>query len=232
MGTPLRTWRDVRAEVLARIQSRQWKPGDLIPGEADLAAEFGCARATVNRALRDLAEAGLLDRRRRAGTRVATHPVGKATVAIPILRLEIEARGQSYGYGLISQSTAQPPPDVAARMRLAPGTEAMRVTALHLADGRPYALEDRWINRAALPQLAGADFSAISPNEWLVANAPLSHGDIAFSAVTASPEIAGILGADPGTALFVIDRDTWDADRAVTSVRLTFAPGYRMRTSI
>ena len=232
MGTPLRTWRDVRAEVLARIQSRRWKSGDLIPGEADLAAEFGCARATVNRALRELAEAGLLDRRRRAGTRVATHPIGKATVAIPILRLEIEARGQSYGYGLISQSVGAPPVDVAARMGLTPAAEAMRITALHLADGRPYALEDRWINAAALPQLAEADFTTISPNEWLVANAPLSHGDIAFSAMTATPDIAATLGADPGAALFVIDRDTWDAERAVTSVRLTFAPGYRMRTSI
>ena len=232
MGTPLRTWRDVRAEVLARIRSRHWKPGDLIPGEADLAVEFGCARATVNRALRDLADAGLLDRKRRAGTRVATHPVGKATVAIPILRQEVEARGQSYGYGLIAQSVARPPADVAARMRLTAGTDAMRVTALHLADGHPYALEDRWINAAALPQLAEADFATISPNEWLVANAPLSHGDIAFSAMAASSEIAELLGCDPYAALFVIDRDTWDADRSVTSVRLTFAPGYRMRTSI
>lgn len=232
MGTPLRTWRDVRAEVLARIRSRQWKPGDLIPGEADLAAEFGCARATVNRALRDLAEAGLVDRRRRAGTRVATHPVGKATVAIPILRQEIEGRGQSYGYGLIAETVSPPPPDIAVRMGIAPGVEALRVTAIHLADGLPYALEDRWINGAALPQLAEADFSQISPNEWLVTNAPLSHGDIAFSAVSASPAIAEALGTQPGAALFAIDRDTWDADQAVTSVRLTFAPGYRMRSSI
>ncbi len=71
-------------EVLRRIHCRDWEPGEQIPNEADLALEFGCARATVNRALRTLAESGVLDRKRKAGTRVALHPVGKATLNIPI----------------------------------------------------------------------------------------------------------------------------------------------------
>ena len=49
-------WEDIRAEVLRRIRARDWPPGALIPGEEALAEEFGVARATVNRALRDLAE--------------------------------------------------------------------------------------------------------------------------------------------------------------------------------
>jgi GntR family transcriptional regulator, histidine utilization repressor len=47
---------------------------------------LGCARATVNRALRDLAEAGLLERRRKGGTRVPLTPVRKATFEIAIIR--------------------------------------------------------------------------------------------------------------------------------------------------
>jgi GntR family histidine utilization transcriptional repressor len=43
---------------MRRIADGDWKPGELIPGEVDLADEFGCARATVNRALQDLADAG------------------------------------------------------------------------------------------------------------------------------------------------------------------------------
>ena len=66
-----RDWRSVHDEVLRRIHAREWAPGSLIPNEADLALEFGCARSTVNRALRTLAEAGLLDRRR-AGSAMAT----------------------------------------------------------------------------------------------------------------------------------------------------------------
>ena len=73
MSTP-QGWEEIRAEVLRRIERRDWRPGATIPTEEQLAAEFGCARATVNRALRELAEAGVLERRRKAGTRVATHP--------------------------------------------------------------------------------------------------------------------------------------------------------------
>ena len=76
----------------AEDQNRIWKPGELIPNEADLAIEFGCARATVNRALRALAETGILDRRRKAGTRVALHPVRKVTLEIPIIRHEVEQK--------------------------------------------------------------------------------------------------------------------------------------------
>ena len=85
MNNSARTnWRDVMAEVERRIYTREWQPGQSIPNEADLAIELGCARVTVNRALRTLAEVGLLDRRRKAGTRVALHPVRKATLTSPL----------------------------------------------------------------------------------------------------------------------------------------------------
>ena len=63
MNSPtFRNWQSVQDEVLRRIHAREWPPGALIPNEADLAIEFGCARSTVNRALRSLAESGWLDR--------------------------------------------------------------------------------------------------------------------------------------------------------------------------
>ena len=114
-----RNWQSVQDEVLRRINSRLWKPGDLIPNEADLATEFGCARATVNRALQNLADSGLLDRRRKAGTRVALHPVRKATLDIPVIRREIEGKGHAYLYSLISSETVIPPQGIVGRMQLA-----------------------------------------------------------------------------------------------------------------
>ena len=68
-------WEAIHANVLQRIRTREWGPGALIPTEEALAREFGCARATVSRALREVAAAGLLERRRKAGTRVALQPV-------------------------------------------------------------------------------------------------------------------------------------------------------------
>ncbi|WP_187430487.1 GntR family transcriptional regulator [Roseobacter fucihabitans] len=57
--------------MLRRIHAREWKPGDLIPNEADLAIEFGCARSTLNRAFRSLAQRSFPDRKRKAVARLA-----------------------------------------------------------------------------------------------------------------------------------------------------------------
>ncbi len=227
-----RSWQAVQDEVLRRIQSREWQPGQFIPGEAALAQEFNCARATVNRALRSLADSGLLDRKRKAGTQIALHPVRKATLLIPLLRAEIEATGAVYGYKLIDQSLRQPPPDIAARMRLPKPHKLLHLTALHLANGAPYVLEVRWIDTKAAPLAANGDFAAISANEWLVTNIPFEAGDIAFTAAIAAPAEAALLHCNAGDALFAIERTTSGQRGTITAVRLLFPPGYRMHTAL
>src|SRR5690606_25245128 len=100
--TDTNSWRGVHEELLRRINEREWPPGSAIPNEADLAAEFGCARTTVNRAMRELAEAGLIDRKRRAGTRVTLLPTSRVVLDIPIIRLEVEQRNAVWSYGLLA----------------------------------------------------------------------------------------------------------------------------------
>ena len=231
MSTPgINNWKAVEAEVLSRIHSRQWEPGQLIPNESVLAEEFGCARATVNRALRSVAENGLLDRKRKAGTRVATNPVRKATLSIPVIREEIENRRQTYSYVVLSSKIEEPPLHVRAKMKLRADDRILHHQSIHLADGKPYVTSDRWINLGAVPEILNADFSNLSANEWLVANAPFTNGDISFSATIADKLTADRLGTKSGDALFAIDRTTWNNDIAITAVKLTFHPGYHMRT--
>jgi len=230
--TQLNTWQDVRTEVLGRIHSRQWKPGEFIPREADLADEFGCARATVNRALRAVADAGLIERKRKAGTRVATTPVRTAKLRIPVIRHEIEDNNQTYSYRLISAKTLIPPANVRTNMGLRKKAKALKVVALHLADNTPYVFEQRWINTEAVPDILNIDLLIENANEWLVMNAPFSDGDIAFSAMQADDAIAETLGAKTNDALFVVDRTTWNGKIAITSVRMTFHSGYRMQTVV
>jgi GntR family histidine utilization transcriptional repressor len=228
-GPPPKGWQAIQDEVLRRIHARDWPPGHVIPGEVDLAREFGCARATVNRALRALAEAGLLERRRKAGTRVALHPVSRATVEIPVIRREIEDRGHAYGYSLLERSLAPPP--AGPRATLGPDP-ALHLTALHSADGAPYVVEDRWISLSTVPAAHDAPFDRVSANEWLLAYAPFTHGDIAFSAEAASDSQAELLSTAPGTPVFAITRVTWDHTRAITVVRLIYAPGYSIHSVI
>jgi len=227
-----RNWQSVQEEVRRRIHAREWSPGDLIPNEADLAIEFGCARSTVNRALRSLADSGLLDRRRKAGTRVAAEPVAKATLDIAVIRHEVEEHGAKYGYVLIERTENPPPVGVSGAMKTRATEKLLHVRALHLADDAPYAIEDRWINTGVVPGASAERFEALSANEWLMKHAPYTHGDIAFSAVQASMEDAEILGVPEQSALFAIDRLTWDNAKSVTKVRLLYTPGYQLRTAL
>ena len=227
-----RSWQSVHDEVLRRIQSREWAPGQMIPHEADLAREFGVARATVNRALRQIAETGLLDRRRKAGTRVTAQPVAKATFDIAIIRQEVDARGQRYQYQLLDRAEAVAPRATSAAMGIAGNDALLRLRALHLADGQPYVLEDRWINPKAAPGAKEESFTEISSNEWLLKNAPYTHGEIAFSAANASAPEADALACPPMSALFVLDQITWNGKTAVTKVRLFYAPGHNISATL
>ncbi|MCU0802235.1 MAG: GntR family transcriptional regulator [Rhodobacteraceae bacterium] len=210
-------WEDIRAEVQARIRSGVWPLGSAIPHEEDLARDFGCARATVNRALRALAAQGVLERRRKGGTRVLAVPVRKATVSIPVIRAEVEATGRRYSHQIIWQATGQ--------------ENTLHLETLHLADDKPYAHEVRVLHLAVLPPLP--DLTAISINEWLVTTVSYATGEIAFSAAAADAGQARALWVPTGTPLFVITRETRNAAaQVITKVLLAHAPGYHLRTTM
>jgi len=226
------SYRTIQTEVLRRIRSREWPPGQIIPSEVDLAAEFDCARATINRALRELAQTGLLDRRRKAGTRVSLNPVRKATLDIPVTRTEVQSRGLTYRHKVLERNIISAPRHLITRMNLTARQPVMHLKTLHLADDRPFLYEDRWVNIAAAPGITTAPLDTISANEWLVQNVPISAGDIAFMAQPANQADARALDISPGDALFVIERLTFVGAATVTQVRLAYAPGYRMTTQI
>jgi GntR family histidine utilization transcriptional repressor len=218
--------RDIAEAVRRRIIEGTWRQGDRIPDEADLAVEFAVARATANKALQMLADEGLLDRRRRAGTRIAVDPVRRAIFTIAIVREQIEQAGMEYSHRVVAQRLSLPPPALAARLGLAPGTRLVHMRAVHCGDGEPIQLEDRWLNPAAAPGLAGADFWRLNANEWLVRNAPYLRADLAFSAENANHRDARLLRTRPGQALLILHRTTWNDLGPITTVRVAFRPGH------
>ena len=224
------TFRDVKSDILAKITQGAWAPGGLIPNEVELAETYGCARATVNRAMRELADDGIIERRRKAGTRVRMAPVRQAKFDIPVVRAELEERGAQYRYALVKRAELAAPDWLRARLQLEPGGKVLHLICMHYADGTPFQYEDRWINLAVLPEASHADFSRVGPNEWLVATIPFSNAEISFSAATADAVLAQHLDCAKGDALFTTERSTWWETRAVTYVRLSFRPGHRMTT--
>lgn len=222
------SWTDVRDEIRARILNRTYAPGDRLPRDEDIAQEFGCARTTVHRAMQDLSQTGLVERKRRGGTHVLSDPVTRATFDIPITRREVEQRGSKYDYQLIRRSVEITPLTIMARFGMTSAIKMLRVKALHLADNRPYIFEDRWIDLRSTPRIMEVDLTRQSANEWLVHNKPYSRLDVRFSAMSAEGESARYLEAPEGSALFVIERTTWIGTAPITTVQAIAAPGYQL----
>ncbi|WP_420331691.1 GntR family transcriptional regulator [Oceanicaulis alexandrii] len=210
----------IRTEMLRRINDQTWPAGHTLPREDDLAEEFGVARGTIRRALSSLSEAGLIERKRRAGTRVVDRRGHRSTLTIPIVRHEIEARGAVYGYRRICvDDGASSPLDQA----LFKGAPLRHVRCLHLSDGKPFQLEDRFINLDTVPEAADAPFDTVSPNEWLVQRAPYSFIRTALRAELAHAIDQTHLGLTESEPVFVIERQTRFRDSPLTSVRLSHA---------
>ncbi|MGV6805285.1 MAG: GntR family transcriptional regulator [Ruegeria sp.] len=225
-------YKDIKQTVLDRIRSGEWRPDSLLPNEQDLAIEFSCTRTTVNRALRELAEEGFLERRRKAGTRVLSAPQRQARFTIPLVRDEVEAQGGTYRYALVSSKTTIAPEWLAARLALQPDQNAMHVRCMHFSGNTPFQFEDRWIVVTSVPQVEHADFSAVGPNEWLVQTVPFTNVELSFMASRVNAELAGFLDMTEGEPVFTAERITWLQSKPVTFAKLYFAAGYRMTTRL
>ena len=178
----------IRAVIEEQILTGAWRPGHRIPYEHELTAQFGCARMTVSKAIASLVDAGLIVRRRRSGSFVAQPRIHSAILDIPDIQAGIAARGQSYGLTLLSRLRRKPAwPD---EMQLAGKGELLAVRCLHLADGRPFALEDRLISLAAVPGAEAADFSATPPGTWLLDHVPWTEAEHRIAAINADAETA------------------------------------------
>jgi len=158
----LPVYQTIKTEMREWIQTGIWKQGGLIPVEAALAKEYGCARATVNRALRKLAQEGILERRRKAGTRVVM-PVGRsANFEIPRIRLEIEETGATYRYALLLREVTVPPANVRSKLETSQEIRSLHLHCLHYSNEAPFQFEDRWINLKSIPEVE----ETIQMNGW------------------------------------------------------------------
>lgn len=222
------TFREVMVEILRRITQGPWGPGSLLPGEIELAEEFGCSRTTMNRALREVSELGYLDRKRKAGTRVRLAPIRQARFEMPLVRAEIEKTGAEYRYQLLYREVVPAPAFLQLRFSLAADARVLHIVCLHHAAHQPFQLEDRWINLDALPEALDQDFYKVGPNEWLVATVPYSEVEVGFHAVAADGLVVAELGHPPGGPVFCVERATWWQNVAITFVTLSYRAGYRM----
>jgi len=204
----------IRHDIEARIHSGEWRPGHRIPFEHELVATYGCARATVSKALGGLARDGLIERRRKAGSFVAHPQVHSAVLEVPDLAQVIAARGEEYRWHLTNRRAAASAGEVAL--------PALLVEGMHYGGGEPFALEHRVIALTAVPDAAHESFADEAPGTWLLHHVPWTAARHRIRAVEATTAEAKALGLRPRGACLELERTTWRAGQIVTHVRQLF----------
>ncbi|MBU2956910.1 GntR family transcriptional regulator [Paracoccus sp. 1_MG-2023] len=222
------SWQSIREHVLERIQSGEWAPGDLIPTEQELAQQMGCARATVNRALRELAGSGIVQRRRKVGTRVAATPMRRMTMRLPVIRDEIEAMQATYAYELTGCERRAPTARAAAALCKGMPEELMMIQSRHLADGQPHCCEAVWLHPELLELPECTHFRMEAPHDWLNRSRAVTQTRFAILTEGASGTCAVNLGVDDGTPLLTIERTSLVDGVAVSFARQFYPPGHRL----
>ena len=210
----------IRKSIEDKILTGAWAPGYRIPFERDLMSQYGCARMTVNRAIASLVDAGLIVRRRRVGSFVAQPHIRSVILDIPDIKADVVARGGLYGLRLLSRKVRK-----AARAdekALVGQGVVLVLRCLHLANGRPFALEDRIINLKAVPAAEAADFSVDPPGTWLLAHVPWTEAEHRITAINADAATAKILEVPVREACLMLERRTWRGQANITAVRQIF----------
>ena len=214
----------IRAEISERILSGAWPPGYRIPFEHELMTQFGCSRMTVNKALAPLAESGLIVRRRKAGSFVSRPRIHSVVLDIPDIPAEVKARGEPYAYELQSREARTTNRRDLEELGLDAPAPVLALRCLHRASGRPFALEERLINLATVPEAEAVDFAGTAPGSWLLGHVPWTEAEHRISAANVARPVAALLAIEPTAACLVLERRTWRGEDRITHVRLVF-PG-------
>jgi GntR family transcriptional regulator, histidine utilization repressor len=218
----------VKASLRQRIADGGWQPGARLPSERELVQQFGCARMTVHRALRELEDEGLIERRQGSGSYVAElHPISNL-LQVRDIHDEIAERGHRHSTRVCGVTRERASETTAQAMRLRKGAAVVRVQLVHLENGVPIQFEDRHINPALAPDLMAQDFSRVTPSHVLFEHAPLTEAEQVVEAALATPEQAQLLDVVVGSALLVVSRRTV-SQGAVASVARLYHPGARYR---
>ncbi|MBA8736983.1 HTH-type transcriptional repressor yvoA [Chromobacterium violaceum] len=218
----------IKDYILSGIRDRHFLPGCKIPPELELARQFGVSRMTVNKAVRDLAEAGILLRFAGDGTYVAERKAESPLLDINNIAAEIEARGHRHTAQVILLEAVPASEEVALRLSMRAGGIVYHSLIVHCEDDVPIQLEDRYVNPAFAPDYLRQDFSERTPNDYLMQSCPLTDIEHSVEAVlpgVAEQTLLGIAAAEP--CLLVLRR-TWSHKKLVSFARLTH-PGLRYK---
>ena len=137
-------YRQIKSLITASLQGGEWKAGEAIPSEVELAVRFGVSQGTVRKAIDEMAADNLLVRRQGKGTFVATHAEQK--IQYRFLRL-MPDEGHEAGLErqLLDCKRQRAPSAIARHLQMRSGDQMVEVRRILRSNGRPVVLDDIWL---------------------------------------------------------------------------------------
>ncbi len=218
-------YQQIKALLLQSLQDAEWKPGEVIPSEFDLAARFKVSQGTVRKAIDELAADHLLVRRQGRGTFVATH--AERGVQYRFLRLRPDA-GEAADEGPTQRlmhdlKKLRAPAELARQLGLRTGDSVLQVRRLLALAGTPTILEDIWLSAAAFKGLSVERLAAYSGPTYALFEQDFGvrmvRATERIRAVQADAEQAELLQVRPAEPLLSVERLTFTYNDAPMELR-------------
>jgi GntR family transcriptional regulator len=198
--------RQLAQQLRQVIAAGDYRPGDRLPTEPELAARHGVSRITARQAVMQLVRDGLVVRQRGKGSFVAAPPVHHDLVDLRGIYDELVARGVNPTTELLDYAERVPPANVAERLRSG-ARKVLHYKRLYLRRGEPFAVSWAYLSPAVpkMPRELVAAHTTYHLFESFM-HLKISHADLSVRARAASPELKKLLGLRAGTPVIALER--------------------------
>lgn len=224
-------YQQIKAFIVDGIKQQVYRTGSKIPTENQLADQFGVSRMTVNKAIRDLVQENLLVRYPGLGTFVSDAKAESPLSDIKNIADEVRHRGHEYSCRVVKLRETAASEAVAMQMGVPVGTRVYRSVIVHLENGLPIQLENRYVVAALVPGYLEQDYTQDTPNAYLSKMCPISNIEHIVEAVLPSEKVQELLDIDANTPCIQVNRRTWSDNRLISFACLTHpGPRYKLRS--
>ncbi|HSM33702.1 MAG TPA: GntR family transcriptional regulator [Anaerolineae bacterium] len=202
-------YREIEQALRARIS--RLRPGQRLPSDADLCAEFGVSRMTARHAMAQLAEEGLVRRDPGRGTFVAEPPTHRRANFLMTFSHEMRRQGRRPSSRIVERVVRPPTDGERSELRVAHGADVVDLRRVRLADGRPVAVERAVLASRCIGSVLAADLETGSLHEALIRDGMVpSRGKSSIRAEAATRDDAVLLGVATGEPMLVERRLIFD----------------------
>jgi GntR family transcriptional regulator len=205
-------YQQIKGLILQSLQSGEWKPGEAIPSEMDLAVRYRVSQGTVRKAIDELATDNLVVRRQGKGTFVATHAENHVQFRFLKLVPDTGAPGSEgpAQRDIIDCRRARASADIARALALKTGDAVLQARRVLSYAGVPTIVEDLWLPATPFKGLTAERLSdyhgpmyALFETEF---NVRMVRADEKIRAVPAADGLETLLQVDTGTPLLSVER--------------------------